>query len=368
MILARLYETNGIRRSLSWLKAQWKRLRLSRRPLNSTPTTIVKNCIAKEIRTSNSQLGYRAMWKLLRDKYHLIVKRDTVMSVMRHIDPLGVELRRSRKLARRVYLSKGPNYCWHADGYDKLAPFYIFIHGCIDGFSRRIMWLNVSSTNHNSGVILRYYLNCVEKTEGCPTVIRLDRGTENVKMAAVQYAFRENHLDELSGEKSFRFGTSPANIRIESWWSQLRRHKTGWWIHVFKEMEQLGLFDRVYDTHRKCLALVFVPILERELKEFVHYWNSHHIRPSRHGDCLGGIPNDLYEMPLHYGCQNYLKAVDSIIWTAALRQTEDPPPFFSQAFYCRCQQLVSSYFGWDINHDINISNALDVYLYLIENV
>ena len=48
------------------------------------------------------------------------------------------------------------------------------------------------------------------------------------------------------------------------------------------------------------------------------------------------------------GCQNYLKAVDSIIWTAALRQTEDPPPFFSQAFYCRCQQLVSSYFGWDI--------------------
>ena len=129
------------------------------------------------------------------------------------------------------------------------------------------------------------YVYCICIYVGCPTVIRLDRGTENVKMAAVQYAFRENHLDELSGEKSFRFGTSPANIvnilcciyviiiismflkRIESWWSQLRRHKTGWWIHVFKvysaynvqeiimyhlikEMEQLGLFDRVYDTHR----------------------------------------------------------------------------------------------------------------------
>ena len=44
---------------------------------------------------------------------------------------------------------------------------------------------------------------------GCPAVVRLDRGTENVKIAAVQYTFRENHG---AGDKSFRFGTSPANI------------------------------------------------------------------------------------------------------------------------------------------------------------
>ena len=25
------------------------------------------------------------------------------------------------------------NYCWHLDGYDKLSPFHIYIHGCIDG-------------------------------------------------------------------------------------------------------------------------------------------------------------------------------------------------------------------------------------------
>ena len=29
---------------------------------------------------------------------------------------------------------KGPNYIWHADGYDKLKPFGITIHGCIDGW------------------------------------------------------------------------------------------------------------------------------------------------------------------------------------------------------------------------------------------
>ena len=43
-------------------------------------------------------------------------------------------------------------------------------------------------------------------------MIRLDCGTENVKVAAVQYAFRENHGDVLSGENSVRFGTSPSNI------------------------------------------------------------------------------------------------------------------------------------------------------------
>ena len=43
-------------------------------------------------------------------------------------------------------------------------------------------------------------------------MIRLDKGSENVRIAAVQFAFRESHSDYLSGEKSFRFGTLPANI------------------------------------------------------------------------------------------------------------------------------------------------------------
>lgn len=47
---------------------------------------------------------------------------------------------------------------------------------------------------------------------GCPATIRLDLGTENVKVAAVHYAFRELHSDSMSGEKSVSFGKSPANI------------------------------------------------------------------------------------------------------------------------------------------------------------
>ena len=31
-------------------------------------------------------------------------------------------------------LNLGPNYIWHMDGYDKLKPFGIAVHGCIDGY------------------------------------------------------------------------------------------------------------------------------------------------------------------------------------------------------------------------------------------
>jgi len=36
----------------------------------------------------------------------LIICRDTVMEVMRQLDPAGVQLRRSHRLERRVYWSK----------------------------------------------------------------------------------------------------------------------------------------------------------------------------------------------------------------------------------------------------------------------
>ena len=77
------------------------------------------------------------------------------MRILKKLDPTGVELRRSHRLQRRIYLSRvciytasmhvtiasygfiifvqGPNFCWHLDGYDKLSPFGFHIHGCIDG-------------------------------------------------------------------------------------------------------------------------------------------------------------------------------------------------------------------------------------------
>ena len=54
--------------------------------------------------------------------------------------------RRRWKLKRRVYTNPGSNYCWHIDGYDKIKPDDFAIHGCIDGYSRKVTWLRLDST------------------------------------------------------------------------------------------------------------------------------------------------------------------------------------------------------------------------------
>ena len=66
---------------------------------------------------------------------------------MKELDPVGVDARWRRILRRRLYYSKGPIWVWHLDGYDKLKPFGFEIHGCIDGYSRRVLWLNVLRSN-----------------------------------------------------------------------------------------------------------------------------------------------------------------------------------------------------------------------------
>ena len=37
------------------------------------------------------------------------------------------------KVTTMTIIVQGPNFSWHCDGYDKLKPFGIAIHGCIDG-------------------------------------------------------------------------------------------------------------------------------------------------------------------------------------------------------------------------------------------
>ena len=111
--------------------------------------TTVINAIREELRGPGQLFGYRTMWQVLRQKYHLKVKRDNVMNLLRELNPRGCERRARRRSIRRTYHSLGANYMWHADGYDELKPFWLAISGCIDGFSRKVLWLKCGPTNNN---------------------------------------------------------------------------------------------------------------------------------------------------------------------------------------------------------------------------
>ena len=75
--------------------------------------------------------------------------------------------------------NQGPNYLWHMNGYDKLKPYGICIHGWIDGFSITLLWPEAYSTKNDPFVIARYFGDTVCELGGCPLENREDFGTEN---------------------------------------------------------------------------------------------------------------------------------------------------------------------------------------------
>ena len=225
-------------------------MRLKRKEENSLEE--IASAISSELEISGNCLGYRAMWQRLRLKYDLSVRRDTVMYLLQELDPEGVQCRKHRRIRRRKYANPGPNHTWHIDGFDKLKPFGFSVHGAIDGFSRRLMWLEVSSTNNDPSVIAGYYLNCLKSTKTVPRVIRADLGTENVTVEILQYYFRLSHDDEMAGLKSFQYGKSTSNQRIEAWWGMFKRLGAGWWISFFKDLRDSGVFTNADPLHVEC--------------------------------------------------------------------------------------------------------------------
>ncbi len=234
--------------------------------------------------------GYRSMWRVLLQKYRLQVQRNVVMEILHQVDSVSVESRRCRRLRRRTYESLGPNYIWHIDGYDKLRPYGFLISGCIDGFSRRLLWLKCAFTNHDPKVISGYYISCVDKVGGIPYRTRTDCGTENVLVAACQVFLSNRRNGHL-------YGTSPGNQRIEAWWSFFRHHRAQWFIDLFEDLIRMDAFHTGNIQEIECLRFCFMDVLNSDLADVVRMWNSHRIRPSSGARCPAGVPDELYFLP-----------------------------------------------------------------------
>lgn len=150
-ILAFLKHFHKIHISHRSLKRILANLNLYRRKKYSSLVEIVK-FIEGELSKSGQLHGYR--WMHLRClQNNLVVTQDIVRELLLSLDPRGVDLRKRKRLRRRQYFNKGPNYLWHMDSYDKLKPYGICINGCVDGFSRHIMWLHAGSTSNDPKVI-----------------------------------------------------------------------------------------------------------------------------------------------------------------------------------------------------------------------
>ena len=163
---------HGIAVSLSTFKRWLRANDIRRRPLPGVrgPHAMVVAAVQEELYGSGSRIGYRRVNKALTSK-GIKCRRDDVRKILLQLDPEGVQLRRRRRLHRRKYHSFGPNYVWHIDGHDKLKPCGFSIHACIDGFSRKLTWLEVGTSNKMPEMIANYYLSagtrrCSSEVEG----------------------------------------------------------------------------------------------------------------------------------------------------------------------------------------------------------
>ena len=174
-ILAFLVLCHGICLSMRQLKRILRERGLTRRSRLS-PVNEIVDAIESELQGSGRLLGYRLMHKRIGLSHSLVVDRETVRAVMKALDPEGVERRSQHRLVRRNYHAKGPNFIWHIDGYDKLKPFGFCIHGAIDGYSRRIMWLEVDHSNkksmHHSKILFKLCSQGRRNSNGCQGRLR----------------------------------------------------------------------------------------------------------------------------------------------------------------------------------------------------
>ena len=100
---------------------------------------------------------YYGLRHSLKTIYGIIVQRDTVMTILKETDPGGTNLQKVRRLRRRKCISEGLNSCLCAEGSYKLNPYGFPIHGCIDGYSRRILW----PKRHNQICMLKFMLSII---------------------------------------------------------------------------------------------------------------------------------------------------------------------------------------------------------------
>ena len=110
----------------------------------------------------------------------------------------------------------------HTWGYRWLQPTYSLVRS----------W----SYKQQPKIIANYFTDYVRQIGGVPRIVRADAGTENVYVAGMQRFSRSRCEDAFSGDKSFLYGKSVSNQRIEAWWSFLKKTNASWWIDFFKDM------------------------------------------------------------------------------------------------------------------------------------
>ena len=120
---------------------------------------------------------------------------------------------------------------------DVFTRWCIVIHGCIDGYSHRIMYSRASD-NNAADTLLTLFVDAVQQF-GLPSHVRGDRGGENTGVAD----YMISHPQRDPGHSSFIAVRSVHNQRIERIWQDVNSSCTHLFYDLFYYLEERFLLD-----------------------------------------------------------------------------------------------------------------------------
>ena len=222
--------------------------------------------VIQAVRSVTPNIGQSRMIGALRSR-GLHVQRWRIREIMRKIDPVGTALRWNQVVYRRKYSVPGPNALWHIDGHHKLIHWRLVVHACIDGYSRLIVYLHCANNNFAS-TVLDLFKGGVRRC-GLPSRTRSDHGLENVEVA--RFMMEQRGL----GRGSMLTGKSVHNVRVERLHRDVYIGALSHFASIFHNLENGGFLNPDNDAHIYALHFIFIPRINRALKEFTNQWNCH---------------------------------------------------------------------------------------------
>src|SRR5436190_11564173 len=242
-------------------------------PYSSISNEELDRHVSHIIEQTGGTIVSQFMSSVLLDHGHKVARRR-VRESMRRLDILGNADRWATWIPRTSYSVHGPNALWHMDGNMKLKDYGFVLHSSIDGYSRRIIYLQVN-TNNRAATVLEAFLSGIQALNVIPERIRTDKGGENRDVVAWMLIING------TGTSTVITGRSVHNQRIERLWRDVNRWLTVFHL-VFLHLQQNNIYDSDNEIDKFTLIFVYYPLMQRSLHQFARIWNHHKLRTEHH--------------------------------------------------------------------------------------
>jgi hypothetical protein len=198
------------------------------------------------------------------------VPRQRIRDSIHRVNPGEVIYRQRAAIKRVVYSVKGPHHLWHVDGNHKMKDFGIAVEAGIDGFSRTCVFI-AALTSYRAEVVLRHFVGGVREYT-LPSRVRVDKGTENLRLA--EYMVTHRGL----GRGSILAGKSTRNQRIERFWRDVTKEVLMFYKLLFNCWVDVYGLDFNSMRTKFVIHHLFMDRINADLQRFRSVWNTHKLR------------------------------------------------------------------------------------------